>query len=313
MNSETSSSSVVADHVREDVDTRAKQILRVTQIGRVHRDSQLVLVRFVDDGAIELGRQLLDRAAAIVNPRLDQPDLARHQFLHRRACAFRRGHRKRRLPHVVRTDLDQRRQPAACRQEPRSVGILASEDVVADLERQLAEVAPHRLARGDTEVREPVHVVEDVLSRVVDRPARQVLHVADVRVPIDECRNDGLAAQIYASGTRRCLNFTASSHASESRVLDEERGALDRRVAVADDEARPLVEGGARRGWLLGACLSEPDEGKQAGDGDQESTHQVASDYFLVAGMSPSTIVTTKPVAGPFPSPSNRTVPPIGG
>ena len=69
-----------------------------------------------------------------------------------------------------------------------------------------------------------------------------------------------LPDQVDASGAGRRLNLTAPSNASEPRVLDEERGALNRRIAVADDEARAFVEGGARSGWLLGACLSEPDE-----------------------------------------------------
>ena len=68
-------------------------------------------------------------------------------------------------------------------------------------------------------------------------------------------------------------NLAASAHASEPAVLDEERGVLDRRVAVADDEARPLVEGDARSGCLLGACLTEPDDGEQAGDGNCRIAH----------------------------------------
>ena len=232
----------VADHVREHVDAGAKQRFRVTGIRGVHGDTQLVRVRLVDDGSVKIGGELLDRAAPVVDPRLDQRDFPRHQFLHGRARAFGRCHRERRLTHVVRADLDKRRQPAACGQKARRVGVLPGEDLVPDLKRQLTEVAPHRLARGNTEVREPVHVVEDVFPRVVGGTTRQVLHVADVRVAVDEGRNDRLAAQIDAGGTRRRRNLAPASDAREPGVLDEKRRVFNRRVAVARDEARAFIQ-----------------------------------------------------------------------
>ena len=114
--------------------------------------------------------------------------LPRHELLHRGAGARDGGDRKRRLPHVVWADFGERRQTASRGQKPRRIGMPARENIVAQLERHLAEVAAHGLTGGDAEIREAAHVIEDVLARVVLRAARQVLHVADVRVRIDQGR-----------------------------------------------------------------------------------------------------------------------------
>ena len=101
------------------------------------------------------------------------------------------------------------------------------QQLVAELKRQLAEVGAHRLAGGNAEVGEPMHVVEDVLARVVLRPAGEVLHVADVRVRVDERGNDRLAGQIDARRTRRRLQVALLADAREPVVLDDEGGAFD--------------------------------------------------------------------------------------
>ena len=72
----------VAHAVREGVDAGLQQPLRVLEREDVRGDAELVLVRFVDDGAVELGRQLLELAVAIVDPDLDDVDLLRGVLLH---------------------------------------------------------------------------------------------------------------------------------------------------------------------------------------------------------------------------------------
>src|SRR4029434_3438257 len=103
------------------------------------------------------------------------------------------------------------------------------------------------LARANTEIREPVHVVEDVVARVVDGTTRQVLHVTDVRVAVDERGNDGLAGDVDACGTRGRLDLAPPSDAREPRVLDEERGVLNRATAIAHDETRVFTQRHRRR------------------------------------------------------------------
>ena len=212
---------------------------------------------------VELRRHLLDGAAAVVHPGLDQCHVARHQFLHRGAGARHRRDRKRRLPHVVGADLVERREPAARRQEPGGIRVLAGENLVAELKRHLAEVRAHRLAGRDAEIREAAHVVEDVVARVVLRAARQVLHVADVRVAVDQRGNDRLAGQIDARGAGGRLNLAAASDPRERRALDEKGRVLDRRAAVAGDQARAFEQGdrrGPRRPLRGGLCEPRGDE-----------------------------------------------------
>ena len=130
-------------------------------------------------------------------------------------------------------------------------GSLPAQHLVAELKRQLAEIGAHRLAGGDAEVREPVHVVEDVLARVVLRPARQVLHVADVGVRIDQRGDDRLAGQIDARRAGRRLHLALAADSREAAALDEEGGALNRRAVAAGNQPRAFVQHRIRRTWDL--------------------------------------------------------------
>ena len=88
--------------------------LRVFERVDVRDHPEAVLVRFVDDRAVELGRQLLHGAQAIVDPELDDVDFLRGVFLHRLARLGDRRHPvRRRRPARLRS-----RDPAARREEP---------------------------------------------------------------------------------------------------------------------------------------------------------------------------------------------------
>ena len=60
---------LVANAVRERVEPGAHQPLRILEVEDVRGDAQPVLVRLVDDGGIQLGRQLLDLAIPRRRPR----------------------------------------------------------------------------------------------------------------------------------------------------------------------------------------------------------------------------------------------------
>ena len=55
-------------------------------------DAHVVLVGFVDDRTIEIRMKLLDRAAAVVDPDLDQIGLLRSEFAYIGARFIFRGH-----------------------------------------------------------------------------------------------------------------------------------------------------------------------------------------------------------------------------
>ena len=67
---------LVAHHVGEAVDAGAHQVLDVVEGGDVRHHAHVVLVRLVDDRAIEVGLELLHGAVAVVDPDLDQVGLA---------------------------------------------------------------------------------------------------------------------------------------------------------------------------------------------------------------------------------------------
>ena len=264
----------VGNHVREDVDAGAQQILGVAQIGGVDRHPKPVLVRLVDDRAVQIRRELLDGTAAVVDPGLDDPHAPGDELLHGGPGALGCGDRERRLPHVVGADLRQRRQPSPGGEESSRVGMLSGEDLVAQLKRQLAEVAAHRLAGRNAEIREPAHVVEDVLARVVGGAARQVLHVADVRVPIDERGDHRLAGQVDAGRTRGRRHLATPPDAREPASLDEKGRVLDRARAVAGDQACAFVQRdccGLRR--TLAPGPSQPHDDEAQGNRESRGAH----------------------------------------
>src|SRR5262249_19886679 len=131
--------------------------------------------------------------------------------------------------------------------------MLAGGYLVAQLEGQVAEVGAKRHAGGDAEISELLHVVENVLARVVLRPAGQVAHVADMRMSIDQRRNDSLATEVNAYSARGRAHLAASADRSDAAGLDYEGGVLDRRAAVAGDQARAFEQRGGLSPGLGGA------------------------------------------------------------
>ena len=75
-----------------------------------------------------------------------------------------------------------------------------------------------------------------------------------MRVRIDDRGHHGLSRQVDARRTRWRLELASPPDLREAIALDDECGVLDRRAAVADDEARAFEECGASlRGLGFGA------------------------------------------------------------
>src|SRR6185436_19176318 len=62
---------------------------------------------------------------------------------------------------------------------------------------------------------------------------------------------DGLAGKVHASRVAGDLDLPAFPDLGELAARDDERGVLDRRAPVPDDEPRPLVDGRSCRLWCL--------------------------------------------------------------
>jgi hypothetical protein len=71
--------------MRECIDPRAHEPLRVLQLENVGDDAQAPLVRLIDDAAVDFRGELLVFAATGVDPNLDNVDLPSGKILHRLA------------------------------------------------------------------------------------------------------------------------------------------------------------------------------------------------------------------------------------
>ena len=250
----------VADQVRKTVDSRASQIFRVIQIIDVRNYTRAGLVRVVDDRAIELRAELLNRAVAIVHPDLDEIDFARDLLadnppgLHFGCDTVCRWFQRRiGWAGVGRSDT------AACyAEECPAVGFL----LPADLKRQIARVGAERQDRAHSGVRVTTEMVGKIVVRVILRRIAEVLLITDMDVRIDERWHHGLAGKIHSRGPRRSVDGSLLPHFDDMPVLHQERGTLHWRTASIDDEALSFVKHGLRSG----------DAGKpaQASRGQQE-------------------------------------------
>jgi hypothetical protein len=71
---------LVAHQMREAVDACGDEAFRIGEVEDVRVDADAVLVRFVDDGAVERRTQLRRAAVAIVHPDLDEVHLLRGEL-----------------------------------------------------------------------------------------------------------------------------------------------------------------------------------------------------------------------------------------
>ena len=72
----------LAHAVRERVDAAAHELFRIGEVILVRGHAQAVRVGFLDDGAVELGRELRVLAHAVVDPDLDDVDAERGLLTH---------------------------------------------------------------------------------------------------------------------------------------------------------------------------------------------------------------------------------------
>ena len=213
---------LVANAMRERVEAGAQRALRILERVDVRDRAQSLLVRLVDDGGVELRRQLLHRSHAVVNPELDDVDLLGGLFVDRRA---RLGDGR----HPVRRHRASRlgtRDAATCGKETRRAGNLSCRCLCADLERHVGRVLPETLRRADTVVRTPRQIVDQHLARL-----------AEMRVRVDDRRHHGLAGEVDSRRARGNAHVAGAADLREAVPAHDERGVLDR-ASVADDDAR---------------------------------------------------------------------------
>ena len=210
-------------------------------------------MRFGDDGAIDVRLDLRDVAISIVDPDLHEAHAARAQLpdVIASLCFGSRAVRNAQAGLAGRTSDRRCGDPLPHGEEARGI----RDHLVTQLVRQfLIGLEPHAQRGRDAVVRVPLQLVDEVVAPVVRLAVAPVLFVdqPDVVVTVDERGHHGLAGEIHANGALRRLTLTLLADPREGVTLHEERGILDRRAAIPDDEPRTFEpDGGA--GSALGA------------------------------------------------------------
>ena len=223
----------VAHPVGEGVEPGFQQPHGILEREDVRRDAERVLVGLIDHCAIQIRRELLVFAVAVVNPDLDQVDLLRGELLHG-LPSFRLG---RNPVGRFRTTGLRHGDPASRRAKPRGAG----NRLVPHLERRVIRVLAEAQDRGDAVVRLALQLIHKGLSRL-----------CEVRVCVDDRRHDRFARQVHASRARGRLHLTRSADLGEPRAIDDEDGIFDGRVAIADNEPRSFEHRDGCQGRRLG-------------------------------------------------------------
>jgi hypothetical protein len=245
---------------------------------RQHADA--VFVCLVDDRAVEIGSELLDRAAAVVDPDLDHVDFFGGKLLHVRARLGLRGDAIGGVAHGSARSRARHAEAAPCRAKERARRHLRAQLV--------GEVAARRAGledRGHAVIGEAVERIEEVLARVVLRPEAQPLAVAHVHMRVDERRDHGLAGEVHMRRAGRDRDRAASANLRDPVAFDHESGILDRCAAVARDEPRAFeyrlrARGRGFRGQHQAGSDQPPPScrmhGPAPGGSSQTSAHEVS-------------------------------------
>ena len=217
----------VAHAVGERVESGADQTLRVLELEDVRGDPEPALVGLVDDGAVDLGGELLVLAVPRVDPDLDDVDLAGRELLDR-LPAFRVARdpvRHRRAPRLGHRD------PAPGAEKPGGAG----HGLLAQIEHLVA-------VRAETQ-----RGADAVVGAQLQVPHDRIPRRAEMRMGVDQHRHHGLPGQGHARGASRHANVRGRAGLRDPRAIDDQRRVLDH-APVAHDQPAALERGDGLRG-----------------------------------------------------------------
>ena len=222
----------VPDAVGEGVDPRLQETLRIFEREDVGGHPQAVLVRLVDDGAVELRSQLVELAAAVVHPDLDEVHVRASELLDRRPRLLRRVDP---VGDFRASGLVPGDSPAGGH---RARG--ARDRGVPDRGRRLAVIVPQAHRSPDAVVGAPLEIVDQGVTR--DR---------EVHMRVDERGDHRPAGEVHMRGALRRHDLVRCARGDETTVLHDKGGVFDRIAAVTRDHGRPVEHGGVRLRHLL--------------------------------------------------------------
>ena len=240
--------------VKPSLDAELHEFLGIGQCDVVGGDRNVRLVRFFDNHPVQRRRQPLPRAVPVVHPDLDELGLHLDVIARGLSSLLDRCDR---IRHVGsgRVALSTGIRPGDAR-AGRLEERCTRDDFVPHPQRHVAPLVPAAAEvrtldqignaddGADPVVRETLQMVDEVLARVVllgHRPVGDMLE-PDVAVEVDFCRHDCLAGQIHSGGSGWHLKLAPATNPRELSILDDERGALDGRAAVAGNEPRAFEQ-----------------------------------------------------------------------
>ena len=177
----------------------------------MHGDAQPLLVRLVDDGAVDLGRHLGRRAEVVVDADLHDVDFHRRVLVDQLARFFDRLRREHRPGDEEARAIERRRFLAVPRRDAGRLVVAERED------------------RRDAVGRVRPQILLDVLGGVF--PCLEAHGIADVAVRVDQSGDDGLAGERHALGAGRDGDARRRADGDDASVAHEDGGVVDRRAS----------------------------------------------------------------------------------
>ena len=264
----------------DDVDARVEQALHVRQVEDVRGDLQATLVRFIDDGSIDLGRHLRRRAEIVIDPNLDEVRFERSDPRDRRAGVLGR---------LTRDDVARDEHPRAIERRP-PLGIT---------KRESRSLFPAQTEHARDAV-SGVHTQLTTRVRVRVCARLEAVHVGHMRVRGNQSRHDIRAREINHS--RACRRLCAGTGADDLAVAHHDGGVgLDVEATGAGARDQGDVDERGRRRRLS----ANDDSGGAQDDGDARAETKVTlapTSSSLVPGPSSVRASLVRAVVHPGPS-----------
>src|SRR5439155_2554416 len=211
----------VAYRVSKSIETGAQKILCVHKSNDVSGDAKVVLMRFVDNGAVEFRAQFLVLAVAVIDPDLDEVGFLYCQLLYglpgfRFSCHPVRHVRSSRL---------RARDATARGAEQSSIW----DDLLPHLIRLITGILPETDDCSDCVIRLSLQRVDEFF------PLLRLM-----RVRIHDCGHDRFVGQINSCCTGGNIHLAFPADLQETAVLNDERGIFNWSAAISDDQPRPF-------------------------------------------------------------------------
>ena len=218
---------LIPNAMGKDVHIRAQQALGIRKIEDVRGNPDAVLVRFIDGSAIQFRSELLKLPVPVIDPELDQVDVAGRLGTNGFPCLLFR---------IDPMDHTASRLGTGDTQSGGTEPCGACNLFIAQRKRFLGIVRTHAECSADAE--------PGALPEVVDERVAARIHV---HVGIHDHRHDGHPAEVHAGGALRRGNFTGGAHCHDHPFVDDNGRIIYGVRTIACDHPCALVHDSSHR------------------------------------------------------------------